>query len=87
MNRHATFVIVEHGDELEAGVERVKVLAEGRDAYVVGVFTLGDGPLGDVETAGATWREDTSTVAVLTLNPALLNTSAAASTESTVRPH
>ncbi len=52
MDRHASVVVVERGDEFEPCVERVEVLAQGRDAHAVGVFELGDRPLGDVDPIG-----------------------------------
>src|SRR5581483_4648602 len=53
MDRHpALTVVVEHGDELEAGSERFEVLAECRDAQVVGVLELGDRSLCHVEASG-----------------------------------
>jgi hypothetical protein len=44
--------VVEDGDEFKPGSECFEVLAEGRDADVVGVLELRDGGLGDVEALG-----------------------------------
>ena len=45
-------LVVEHGDEFQAGAEGFEVLAQGRDPYVLGVFEFRDGSLGDIEPAG-----------------------------------
>ena len=52
MDRDASFLILEHRDEFEAGAEGLEVLAERGDADVLGVLELGDGALSDVEPAG-----------------------------------
>ncbi len=45
-------LVVEHGDEFQAGAEGFEVVAQGRDPYVLGVFEFRDGSLGDIEPAG-----------------------------------
>ncbi len=50
--RHPPSLVVEHRDQFQPGAEGVEVLAQGRDAHVVGVLELGDGALGHVQTAG-----------------------------------
>ena len=52
MGRHAAIIVVEHGNELEPGPERVGVLAQGGHPHVVGVLQLRHGALGDVEPPG-----------------------------------
>jgi hypothetical protein len=42
-------VIVEDGDELQAGAEGFEVLAQGRHSQVVSVLELGDRPLGHLQ--------------------------------------
>src|SRR3989440_5805077 len=53
MDRHPAIpVIVEHGDELQAGAEGFEVLAQVRHPHVVGVLEVGEPPRGHLEAPG-----------------------------------
>ncbi len=52
MDRYPLFaLVIEDGDEFEAGSEGFEVLPQRGDTHVVGVLELGDGSLGDIESA------------------------------------
>lgn len=56
MYRHAASVVVEHRNEFEARTERFQILAQCRDAHVLGMLELGDRPwVTSRRPANSTW--------------------------------
>jgi hypothetical protein len=52
MHRYSPVLVVEDGDEFKTSTKGFEVLAKRRDAYIVGMFELGDSPLSHVESTG-----------------------------------
>jgi hypothetical protein len=44
VDRHPAILVVEHGNELQASAERIEVLTQRRNPYIVGMLELGNRP-------------------------------------------
>jgi hypothetical protein len=63
MNGDATFLVVEDGNEFEAGAECFEILAKRGNSYIVGVLEFGDGSLCDIKATGELCLTDCLSVA------------------------